>query len=193
MTVSCCFFLFWSVYALYGMNSQSSYERQFTLFTAQSLLLFYLALESWRNNRLNLPIMPKMEQTKTVETISPDDNEDARQTKLHSLWQNCITRLQSNYWYKEPDLTLSKLAKRLGTNTTSLSKALNQYEQENFNSIINKLRVEFVCSKITEGHHDIDFLNLAYQAGFNSKNSFNRNFKRFTGKTPTQFKHQIIN
>ncbi|MFC2443179.1 MAG: helix-turn-helix domain-containing protein, partial [Capnocytophaga ochracea] len=69
-----------------------------------------------------------------------------------------------------------------------LSQIINQYEEKNFYDFVNSYRVE---EFITLAKKDIDknfnLLGLAYEAGFNSKSSFNQVFKKITGKTPSEF------
>jgi len=76
----------------------------------------------------------------------------------------------------------------LGVLPNHLSQIINQYEEKNFYDFVNSYRVE---EFITLAKKDIDknfnLLGLAYEAGFNSKSSFNQVFKKITGKTPSEF------
>jgi AraC-like DNA-binding protein len=36
-------------------------------------------------------------------------------------------------------------------------------------------------------NHNLTFLGLAYEVGFNSKTAFNRSFKKITNQTPREF------
>ncbi len=90
--------------------------------------------------------------------------------------------------FKEPDLTLAQLANRLHTNPNYLSQVINEKENKNFYDYINTLRArEFISIVANAGNQKYTLLGLAYDCGFNSKSSFNRNFKKITGQTPTEF------
>jgi AraC-like DNA-binding protein len=90
--------------------------------------------------------------------------------------------------YKNPELTLTGLAKKLNTNASFLSKVINNGFGINFNDFINRYRVNEVKNLLAdEANANITIMSLAYDAGFNSKATFNRAFKKFTGKNPKDF------
>jgi len=93
-------------------------------------------------------------------------------------------------WWRDPDLTAPVLARHLATNTTYLSRALNDGLGQNFNEFVNRLRVQSVQAELANPDQLRDVLAIALDAGFNSKASFNRVFKRFTGETPTEFRRR---
>jgi AraC-like DNA-binding protein len=90
--------------------------------------------------------------------------------------------------YKNPELSLTSLAKKLSTNASFLSKIINNGFGINFNDFINRYRVQEVKALLSDSANaNITIMSLAYDAGFNSKATFNRAFKKFTGKNPKEF------
>lgn len=90
--------------------------------------------------------------------------------------------------YTEPELCLTDLAKKLGTNASVLSKAINKSFGMNFNDFINYYRVQGIIEKLKAGEHKTQTLiSIAYDCGFNSKATFNRAFKKVTGTIPKDF------
>ena len=90
--------------------------------------------------------------------------------------------------YLDPELTLRKLAINLSTNTTYLSKLINQKYQQNFNSFINKYRIQESIRLIEHPENaNLTLEALSERAGFKSKSSFNSFFKKYTGYTPTAY------
>ena len=88
--------------------------------------------------------------------------------------------------YLQPKLSLATLADLLNTSPNHLSQIINQFEQKNFNDFVNQYRVEeFIQLTADKDHHS--FLALALEAGFNSKSTFNKLFKKYKGLTPSQF------
>jgi AraC-like DNA-binding protein len=83
---------------------------------------------------------------------------------------------------------LTDLSKHLSTNPSLLSKIINQGFEMNFNDLINYYRVEDVKLQLqnTANAH-LTIMSLAYDAGFNSKATFNRAFKKVTGKSPKEY------
>jgi YesN/AraC family two-component response regulator len=90
--------------------------------------------------------------------------------------------------YQNPELTLTDLAKYLSTNPSMLSKIINQSFEMNFNDFVNYYRVEEVKEKLQNPTNaSLTIMSIAYDAGFNSKATFNRAFKKLTGKNPKEF------
>ena len=90
--------------------------------------------------------------------------------------------------YTNPELTLTDLAKALQTNNSLLSRVINSGFGQNFNDFINFYRVEEVKGKLrSEAAGQVTIMSIAYDAGFNSKATFNRAFKKLTGKNPKDY------
>nr|WP_246440606.1 helix-turn-helix domain-containing protein [Rhabdobacter roseus] len=74
-----------------------------------------------------------------------------------------------------------------------LSQVINEKEQKNFYDLINGWRIEEFLKEVkSEKNKKYTLLAIAYDCGFNSKASFNRNFKKYTGKTPTEYLNKYI-
>ncbi|WP_075589804.1 helix-turn-helix domain-containing protein [Labilibacter marinus] len=90
--------------------------------------------------------------------------------------------------YLKPDLKMQDIVDSTGFTYKRISEILNVEFQKSFFDIINDYRMKAVIGLIHEGFHKQHTLpHLAEQAGFNSKTSFNRIFKKYTGKTPTEY------
>jgi AraC-like DNA-binding protein len=93
-------------------------------------------------------------------------------------------------WVRDPDLDITGLARRLGTNTGYLSRALNEGLGLNFSTFVNDLRCRLVVEAMEAGSRQ-DVLALALDAGFASKASFNRAFRAATGTTPSAYRARV--
>jgi AraC-like DNA-binding protein len=90
--------------------------------------------------------------------------------------------------YKNPKVSLSELALQLQIPAHLLSKIINDHYQQNFFDFINHYRIEeFKKMVIDPKNHNLTFLGLAYEVGFNSKTAFNRSFKKITNQTPREY------
>ena len=100
------------------------------------------------------------------------------------------TRVLDAGWYRDPGLTLAKLAGLLHTSTRSLSRTLNEGRGESFNDFVNRIRVDEAAAILARpGSPDV--LRVAFDVGFASKASFNRAFQRHMGDTPTGIRARL--
>lgn len=94
--------------------------------------------------------------------------------------------------YANSELSLTDLAKKLNTNASVLSKAVNRGFEMNFNDFINYYRVQAVLEKLKAGEQKTQtLLGIAYDCGFNSKATFNRAFKKVTAVSPKEWLEKL--
>ncbi len=94
--------------------------------------------------------------------------------------------------YLHDNLSLRMLAQRLNADPNLLSYLLNNFVQKSFYDYINELRIEEVITKLNSPlHKHLKIVEIGYESGFNSKATFNRVFKKITGKSPTEFKKNL--
>lgn len=100
--------------------------------------------------------------------------------------------MEHDQLFKDTSLTLRQLAEALNTTDKKLSEYLNKGLKRSFYDLVNEYRVSEVKRILTEGEHEhLTVQGIAQEAGFKSKTSFHRSFKKMTGMTPTQFKSQL--
>ncbi len=91
--------------------------------------------------------------------------------------------------YLQEELTLQEMADDLSLSTQHLSMILNIRIEQNFFNFVNSYRVEEAKRKLVDpDNRNRSILTIAYEAGFNSKSTFNTMFKKFTGKTPREYR-----
>ncbi len=94
--------------------------------------------------------------------------------------------------YTDPELTLPQLAGMLNLSSNILSQVINGHCNLNFYTFVNIYRTEAVIKMMKDDfykHRSI--LDLAYDAGFKSKTTFNTIFKKHTGLTPSEFRRNF--
>lgn len=95
--------------------------------------------------------------------------------------------MESKKPFLDPDLTLRDLASKLNTNTTFISGVINNQFEKNFNDFVNEYRVqEFQRAIANPVNENLTLVAIGYDCGFNSKATFNRAIKKFTGKMPSE-------
>ncbi len=110
----------------------------------------------------------------------------------HRLIRERLEKLfETEQPYRNPGLTLRLLAEMLTVPPRQLSEVVNQTYRQNVSEYINAHRIAWVKKRLVEPADPGEtILEVLYEAGFNSKSSFNTLFKRSTGMTPSQFKKQ---
>lgn len=81
------------------------------------------------------------------------------------------------------DLSLAALSRLFGYSREHLSRLLHVYLRENWNSYVNRLRVLNAERQLKEGT-DKNVLEIAYECGFESANTFYRTYKKEFGRSP---------
>lgn len=104
----------------------------------------------------------------------------------------CLFKLIENKIYTESSLTLNMLAEKCATNRTYLSIVINEKFKENFNTFINRLRIEEAKRILSLVENNIPLKELYQKLGFNSYSVFNEAFNKFIGVTPAFFQRTAI-
>lgn len=95
--------------------------------------------------------------------------------------------------FRDPELSLDKLAQQVGCSTHVLSHYINTYEGCNFPDWLNRFRVEYACQLLLDPKYArLKIAALAYESGFNTLSVFNGAFKKVVGCTPSEFRKQML-
>lgn len=108
------------------------------------------------------------------------------------LFLKIVSLLETEKLYKNPDFNLNILAKKLNTNRSYVSKAINLGVNKTFVEFINDYRIteskRLLCNKEKK---QLTIEAIGREAGFNSRSTFFRVFKSITGVTPSFFASHI--
>ena len=106
--------------------------------------------------------------------------------------QKLLTLLRTDKPFLNPQVSLSDLSEKLSISSKNLSQVINQTFGKNFFDFINSYRIQEVQQILKDSRDDkMTILEAMYEAGFNSKSSFNTAFKKETGQTPSEFRKNI--
>jgi AraC-like DNA-binding protein len=163
-----------------------SYIQFFYFEIVLALTTYYLAVAGYlRSKTIELNFTEKeAEKIDERKTLLAEKDLEKLKTKLQDLMQN-------DKIYLEPNLTLNDLSRKLGVNSSVLSYAINNGFGVNFNDFVNEFRIAEVKEKL-KTDADSTLLNVAFDCGFNSKATFNRAFKKFTGVSPKEFQSEKV-
>jgi len=94
--------------------------------------------------------------------------------------------MREQHLYRDPDLTLQRLARRSGIPARQISGALNRIYGRNVSQVVNEYRVSDAKQRLVTTSDQITAIML--EAGFGTKSNFNREFLRVTGMTPSGYR-----
>lgn len=124
-----------------------------------------------------------------VELLSPKipaANTYTKNTEKGKL-EELKKKITGNRLFTDPDLNLNKLSEQLEIAPRELSYIINTESEQNFNDFLNEFRIDHFKKLLENDQFSIE--GMAYEAGFKSKTSFYRAFKKSTGQTPLQYKN----
>ncbi len=124
----------------------------------------------------------KIETPRQPKPIIVDD-------KMQELVGKIVNLMEKDKLYQETELTLQDLADKLQIPSYQVSLAINDGMKKNFYDLINNYRVEEAKRLLLDPKNsNYTILSVGFEAGFNSKTTFNTVFKKFTGLTPTAYR-----
>jgi len=123
----------------------------------------------------------RIEPVKSFKQAIPEEIQTDLWHRLHELMENEKLFLQN-------DLKLSELARKLNTNTTYLSKVINDISCQNFCNYLNHYRIEEACRLLSEPkNRNLTIEGIAQTVGFRSKSAFNAAFRKIKSVTPSEY------
>lgn len=101
--------------------------------------------------------------------------------------------MENDKLYLNQDLNLNEVADKISIPRHHLSLILNNVLNNTFFDYINKYRVDEVKKRMHDpSSAHLTLLAIAYDAGFNSKSTFNRIFKKYEQVTPLEYKNSLL-
>lgn len=124
------------------------------------------------------PVSPRRQERGTA----PDDvsEEDA------AILLRIDALMAGQRLYRDPDLTLERLARRAGIPARRISGAVNRIHGRNVSQIINEYRIDDARRRLVSTADPVTSILL--EAGFGTKSNFHREFQRITGMTPGAYR-----
>ncbi|MEQ9298205.1 MAG: helix-turn-helix domain-containing protein [Cyclobacteriaceae bacterium] len=148
-----------------------------TVLLLYAVLLYWLSISGYR-------------QAETL-TIPPLPESRDGSNEVSFVLSTLNDRMEAERLYRNAELSLADLSRAVDISDRVISDTINQELGKNFYQYVNEYRVKEVKQKLVSSDHShLKIISLALDAGFNSKASFNRVFKLYTGVTPQQYRSQ---
>ena len=166
-----------------------------TDFIVYILLVFYVVCIGYFGIR-HQDIFTISDTNQPVSLVQSNSQGEYRKSGLKqeiavSVHENLQEFMLTEKPHLNPKLTLSELANSMDVTPNHLSQIINQYEKMNFHDFINGYRVDEFIERASS-NQAYSILSHAYDAGFNSKSTFNNVFKKLKGVTPSRFMSDLL-
>jgi len=146
-----------------------------------STVLFYMGFKGNQQTELLEEIVEGNDVTVEFEEIKTE-NEEKLKIKL-------IEQFEDHKLHTNPDLRITTISEKLGTNRTYISRLINEEFGMNFNEFVNKYRLNEAKEMLSCKNHNIYTMeHIAEKSGFGSAASFSRVFKDSEGITPGKYR-----
>jgi AraC-like DNA-binding protein len=137
----------------------------------------------------------EMNEAEKIESFREEENQPVikglPETKATEVISRLILLMEKDKLYQEHELTLQTLSDNLRMPAYQVSQAINDGLKKNFYDLVNGYRVEEAKRLLVDPKNEnFTILSVGFEAGFNSKTTFNTVFKKFTGVTPTEYRDQ---
>ncbi|MDH3708273.1 MAG: helix-turn-helix domain-containing protein [Cyclobacteriaceae bacterium] len=111
---------------------------------------------------------------------------DPKETEV--ILKKIINALKQEKLYLNPELNLKDLSEAIDSNSRKVSQVINDTLDKSFFDLINSYRIEAAKERFKKNKDSkLTVLEVMYDVGFNSKSSFNTQFKNRTGLTPSEY------
>lgn len=164
-----------SIVALdFVINSGRNASRLISFGTVPLVFLLLAAL-------ISLPL--KLSRRRTVATTSLEaEAEDAEiAARLGSL-------MRDRQLFLDPDISVQRLAKRLGLPSRRVSAAINRTQGTNMSQYVNTFRLTYAARLLTET--DKSVTEIALNSGFLARSNFYREFQKTFEQSPTEYRNK---
>jgi len=128
------------------------------------------------------------QESSPEETLRPPPENAENTERDKAMYDEIIHYIKKNKSFKNPDFNAHSLAIALNSNVTYISKAISTSDSDNFNTLLNEFRINFVKLMLDNGalkKYTIDYIFT--EAGYKHRSTFNAAFKNITGMTPSEY------
>jgi hypothetical protein len=102
--------------------------------------------------------------------------------------QKTYEYIKSNY---QENISIAALAEYLNIHPTYIHKLFKQFTNDSIHNYINKYRIHKSIDLLA--NTSFPLIDIAIEVGFNNRQSYFNAFKKFTGKSPTDYRNAYIN
>jgi len=152
------------------------------------LSLGFWGFKSYQNLELKLKHVIEIKKYRKLR-FEKDSKNRVSLLNEEKIMENLNLLMEREKVYLDENLNLNILSNLLGIRIDQLSFLINNRLGKPFSHYLNEYRINEAKNMLLKKETNI--LNIAFSVGFQSKSAFNSAFKKYTGKTPTEFRKLI--
>ena len=143
-------------------------------------------------NALTLPIIAYAAVAVGGSVAAPEGEADEGEKPVPStagdarIVESVAGLMRDKALFRDPDLTLNRLARQAGIPARQISAAINRVQGRSVSQMVNEYRIAEARRLLKET--DLTVTQVMLESGFQTKSNFNREFLRATGMTPSSFR-----
>jgi AraC-like DNA-binding protein len=146
-------------------------------------LFFYPSLLYGKTFNRNLKTSKALDKTQMTE-------EDE---KLEEIISKIDTIVERNQLFLKHGYSIHDLSRDINIPAYQISKSLNAFKGLGFVDFINQKRIQYCITKFKNGewlNHTLEA--VAFDCGFNNRNSFTKSFKKVMGVSPSEYRNTLM-
>lgn len=134
-----------------------------------------------------ITLLQQMMATKTFRLLAGNNYVNLYSDKDQSRMNDVFKHIFQNF---KRDIPLSEIAGVAGINVHSFCRFFKSRTQKPFTHFVNELRIGYACKLMQEKSLPVE--ELSRRSGYNNTTHFNRFFKKIKGKTPKEYKKDML-
>jgi len=131
----------------------------------------------------SLPVSEDLPAEERVDEPVLQDRPDSDDEKVLAATERV---LREGRLYRDPNLTLERLARRVGIPGRQISQAINRQRGRNVSQEINRWRIREAMELLEQTDRTVTA--IMFDCGFQTKSNFNSSFRRETGLSPNDWR-----
>lgn len=114
---------------------------------------------------------------------------DASNTQEGKLYDSIVEKMVGEKLFLREGFSIVELSEEVFSNRTYVSSCINKMAGQSYSEFVNSYRINYAVQLLTEDvNHETPIGEIGLLSGFTNQTSFIRNFKKFTGVTPSEWR-----
>lgn len=175
------FYCILAIWILASLNEKPNYDIAYMIVS----LIMWIVLDYfiYKHKSVLDELSTDAHNSNSEQPVSAEKNNELKD-KIESLFTK-------DKIFLNPQLKITDIADKVGTNRTYVSQFFNQQNSSTFFDYVNSYRIEYACKLLSGTNENITI--ISEKSGFSNIQSFYRVFSRIKGMTPAAYRNSLNN